>query len=259
VSPAQRPLEGWRILITRPAEQAASFAATLAAAGAVPLAYPTITLAPPPGWQALDEALTRQDRYGWVIFTSPSAVRFTAQRAADLALPGPLFNGIPIAAVGTETARALSRHGLTAAVTPPEDDQRQEGLASALAHLGAGTRVLFPQTLGGRELLRDELARRGCIVDVVAVSRTVAVSPLPPPPPFDVATFASPSALRAFVDAWTPTPMKGTIVAVIGPTTAATAAALDVPVDVLPSRPNMAALVDALAHHRASRSPPDDR
>jgi len=111
----------------------------------------------------------------------------------------------------------------------------------------------YVQAIGGRELLRDELAQRGMTVDVVPVSQTVERALGDPPPAFDVATFASPSALRAFVRGRGEDgrqALASAIVAAIGPTTADAAAVLGVRVDVVPPAPSMAALIDALAVYR---------
>ena len=245
-------LRGWRVLVTRPREQIAALADALRALGGEPVAYPTIELAPPPDWAALDAALAGPAP-DWIVFTSPSAVRFTTARAeatrARAALVRPR-----VAAVGRETARAVTDAGLVVAAVPAADDQRQEGLAAALADLAPGTRVLFPQTVGGREHLRDVLAARGCLVDVVPVSQTRPVRDLPPLPAFDAAAFASPSALRALCARWGPQALASAAVAVIGPTTAAAARELGVRVDAVPDAPSMTALAAALAAHRAARS-----
>ena len=179
----------------------------------------------------------------------PSAVRFASERASDL--PAALSSDAApaVAAVGNETARALRERGIQVALVP--EDQRQEGLAAAFASLSAGARVLFPQALGGRELLLETLAARKVTVEVVPVSQTAAL-PLPSPPPaFDVATFASPSALRAFVGARGAEALSGKLVAVIGPTTAQAAREAGVTVDVMPTAPSVPALVAALVAARA--------
>ena len=245
------PLAGLRVLITRPQEQAAAFAEALARAGATPIVYPTIELAPPPSWQALDQALGRLSTYGWTIFTSPSAVTFTLDRCAALGIAPGAFAAVRIAAVGDQTALALRRRGLIVDLVPAADQQRQEGLvAGLLARSGdrprSPARILFPQAVGGRELLRDQLVDAGYVVDVVPVSQTLPRALSDPPPAFDVATFASPSALRAFVDRLGSERLALARVAVIGPTTAQAAASLGVRVDAVPATPSVAALVEAL-------------
>jgi uroporphyrinogen III methyltransferase/synthase len=262
---ADRPLAAWRVLVTRPQDQAAPFAAALADAGATPIIYPTIELAPPPSWQPLDDALARLSVYGWVIFTSPSAAAFTLDRAAARGVALAAFAAVRIAAVGDQTASALRGRGVTVDLVPAADQQRQEGLVDGiLAALRAPVPpvprdatarkpILFPQALGGRELLRDQLSTAGYAVEVVAVSQTRARDLGQAPPAFDVATFASPSALRAFVDGRGRQSLAAAKVAVIGPTTAAEAAALGVRVDAMPATPSVAALVQALIELRQAR------
>jgi uroporphyrinogen-III synthase len=243
-------LAGLRVLLTRPAEHSAGWRDAFAAAGATVIVHPTVEVVPPPTWEALDEAFARLGEYDWLVFTSAAAARFSLARlpADPRALVRPR-----VAAVGAETARAIEEHGARVALIP--EAQRQDGLVEALGELRPGTRVLFPQAIGGREGLRDALHARGCTVDVVPASQTIACRNLPAPPPFDVATFASPSALRAFVAAHGLVRLQGTMVAVIGPTTGAAASALGLQ-PIVASSPSADALIRAVADARPVLSNP---
>jgi uroporphyrinogen III methyltransferase/synthase len=129
------------------------------------------------------------------------------------------LGALKIAAVGPGTAAALLDEGQRADLVPEAGQRNQEGLAAAMAGLPAGTRVLFPRALEGRDELPRLLAERGVSVQVVPVSRTRARA-LGPLPAFDAAVFASPSALRALVERWGVAALAGRACIAIGPVTA---------------------------------------
>lgn len=249
----QQPrLAGLRVLVTRPDGQAAAaWAAAFALAGARPVAYPTIALVPPASWQPLDDALGRLDRYDWLVFTSQTAVAFVAARLPGGRLPSPMR--ARIAVVGASTARAVAAHGGNVALVPT--DERQEGLVEEFPRLGVRQSVLLPVADAARPLLGEELRSRGYVVDAPTAYRTMAVTPLAPPPPFDVATFASPSALRSFLAGPGVQALMGKTVAVIGPTTAAEAVAAGLhPVVALEA--SVEALVSAIENCHPSQGDP---
>lgn len=238
-----KPLEGLRVLVTRPAEQAVGWRMPLEAAGATVLLHPTVTVRPPPSWAPLDHAFARLGDYDWLTFTSGAAARLALARLPS-SINRATLTRPRIAAVGRETTRAIEAHGLAVALAPT--DELAASLARALGPLPPGTRVLFPRAIGGRDDLHNALTTIGCIVDVVPASQTVSLTGLTLPSEFDVATFASPSAFRAFVDAHGVDPLRRATIAAIGPTTAAALAELGL-TPIVASTPSIEALIDAIA------------
>jgi uroporphyrinogen-III synthase len=238
-------IAGLRVLLTRPEGEATDdWAMAFAAAGAVPISYPVIVAGPPASWSELDAALARLDEYDWLVFTSQTAVAFVLARLGGGRFPSGLR--ARIAAVGSKTAQAIDRGGGRVSLVP--EDQRQEGLVEALTDLPPKTRVLLPLAAGGRTLLPEALRSRGCRVDVVTAYQTQPKTDLPEPPEFDVATFASPSALRAFLGASSKALLEGRCVAVIGPSTAEEAIAQGL-APVVAESPCVDDLIRAIAEH----------
>ena len=242
-------LDDCRVLLTRPREQAELWRSVLQRTGAEVINYPTIEVRPPDSWEPLDAAFARLTSYHWLIFTSAVAARLACTRLPPSVDPGNMDEP-RVAAVGHETARVLLERGFVVARIP--EDQRQEGLIASFGDLPAGTRLLFPQAVGGRDALTEALRSRGCVVDVVPASQTVPVAGLAPPPDFDVATFASPSALQAFVGALGPAPLSARSLVVIGPTTAAAAVGFGLRPEVART-PRIDDVVEAIFRARAAR------
>ena len=70
-----RPLFGKVIGITRPEDQADEAARRAVELGASPVMLPTIEIAPPENWDAVDAMLSRISDFHWIVFTSVNGVR----------------------------------------------------------------------------------------------------------------------------------------------------------------------------------------
>ncbi len=218
------PLDGKRIVITRPPDKAADLAALLRARGAEPVIMPTITTRPPADSGPLDALLRQLPTYNWVIFTSANAVDYTWPRLEALSIDPIALEGMDFAAIGPATARALEARGVHPALVPRE--HVAEALFEALRAQAplADLRILIPQANLARPALADLLRGAGAAVDTAVAYETVRpeVDPAILAEPFDAVTFTSPSTVRHFVELFDdPKPVLGAAqVACIGPITA---------------------------------------
>lgn len=242
-----KPLEGKRILVTRPRAQAAELCDKLSAQGAIPIAFPTIEIAPLDDYAALDRAIRELSAYHWIIFTSVNGVKAFWDRL-EIVRTG-LAPARHIAAIGPATARALHAHGVTAILIP--DEYIAEAIVESIGDV-TGQCILLPRADIAREALAVELRARGAIVDEIAAYRTVPVQPDPDgllefQRGVDVITFTSSSTVRNFValverDAISPQ----ALIACIGPITASTARELGLRVDIQATNYTMDGLIAAL-------------
>src|SRR5688500_11076439 len=103
---AEIPLEGKRIVVTRPVYQAAELETALRECGAEPILYPCIEIAPPEDTSKLDGALrdAASGYYHWLVLTNANAVVILKQRteASGISLP----RHLKIAAIGPATVHA---------------------------------------------------------------------------------------------------------------------------------------------------------
>lgn len=239
-----------RIVVTRADEQAAELCALLDAAGAVAVRCPTIVIAPPTSYAAMDAALARLAGQDWIVFTSANGVRHLLDRAEALGL-GSALAAARVAAVGAVTARALAARGAAAAFVPAEESA--EALGEALPDV-EGRAVLLIQGSKADPGLARRLEERGARVGAVGAYRTVPTAPSGDAltelrKGVDALTFTSPSTVEGFIalgPEWRSLARRA-IVATIGPTTTTAALALGLGVHAEARERSMGGLIEALA------------
>lgn len=265
--PDARPLSGRRIVVTRARRQASEFADRLEELGADVVQLPAIEIVPPASYEPLDAALRRLHEYRWVIFTSVNGVWAFLARLKEVGGDTRQLGGARVAAIGSETARALAHAYLKADIVPEE--YRAEALAAAVGGgLVRGQRVLLPRAAAARSVLPEALRTLGAVVDDVVAYRTQApaiaadeIRRFLADGAVDLLTFASSSTVRHFVEMVgmdilrealaqrQPDGARRVRVGCIGPVTAKTANDLGLPVDIQPSRYTIAAFTEAIVSH----------
>ncbi|HWB66686.1 MAG TPA: uroporphyrinogen-III synthase [Mycobacteriales bacterium] len=259
-----KPLFGWKVLVPRTKEQAASLSEQLVSYGAVPVEVPTIAVEPPRTPQAVDRAIRGlvSGRYAWVALTSVNAVKAIREKLEELGLDARALAGVKVACVGEQTAAAMTAWGIQPDLVP-SGEQSSEGLLADWApydpSYDALDRVLLPRADIATETLAAGLIERGWQIDDVTAYRTVRAAPPPAETReaiksggFDAVLFTSSSTVRNLVGI-AGKPHTSCVIAVIGPQTAKAATELGLRVDVQADQPSVTALAARLAEFGAAR------
>jgi len=258
-SPRAKPLFGKRVLVTRTRQQASALSRLLSQEGAEPIELPALELVPRDDPRRLGRALgaLARGRYQWVVFTSANGVDIFFQRLKEAGRDARAFVGARICAIGPGTAAALAARGLQADLVPQEFVA--ESVAEALARQKvARSRILLPRAEGARRELVRGLRALGARADELPLY--VAAPPGAPEPEalrrlrageVDVVTFASSSAVHNLVKLLgsDTAPLKGPLIACIGPVTARTAREAGLAVGVEAKEHTIPGLVAALEDH----------
>ncbi len=259
-----KPLFGWRVLVPRTKEQAASLSEQLRSYGAVPHEVPTIAVEPPRTPQQMERAVKGlvTGRYEWIAFTSVNAVKAVREKFEEYGLDARAFAGIKVAAVGEQTARSLVEFGVKPDLVP-SGEQSAAGLLDDWPPYDPVfdpiDRVFLPRADIATETLVAGLIELGWEVDDVTAYRTVRASPPPADTReaikgggFDAVLFTSSSTVRNLVGI-AGKPHNVTVIACIGPATAKTAEEHGLRVDVMAPEPSVHALAEALADFGRAR------
>ncbi len=258
---AARRAGGPRILVTRASDQAAPLVNRLRAFHGEVIELPAIAIqpsAPAP----IDDAVRRlpQGGYDILALTSANGVRHLWQALRRNALDARALAGVRVAAIGSETARALQSHGVAADLVPAEFTSA--ALAEALTRDDLrGARVLLARAAQGSALLSDRLREAGAFVDDLALYRVV--TPAPDPEALrqlahgvDLVTLTSPSTAEGLAALTRGRVDLDSLQAVcIGPVTAAAAARLGFPIVGVAETHTVEGLVQAVGRYLASLPP----
>ena len=155
-------LNGLKIVITRPRDQAVQLKQRIERAGGIPLLFPLLDIAPVQDTRQLHEQIKRLPQFDLAIFISPNAVRYGL---AEIRAAGPLPQSLKIATVGKGSAGALYSSGITNVIVPADRFDSEGLLALPELQDVSGWHVMIFRGDGGRELLGNTLKERGATVE----------------------------------------------------------------------------------------------
>ncbi|MDE2965956.1 MAG: uroporphyrinogen-III C-methyltransferase [Chloroflexota bacterium] len=252
---------GRRVLVTRAAAQAKTLVERLRALNAEVIVLPTIEIRPADP-VPVDEAVRRLARgdYDFVALTSVNGVIQLWDAMRRHGLDSRALASARVAAIGSETARALEERGIEADIVPAAFTSA--ALAAELTQEDLrGKRVLLARASTASRLLRDQLRAAGAEIDDVALYDIVtpsadedALAELNRG--VDVVTLTSPSTARGLVElAGDSVDLDSLHTVCIGPVTAEEASRLGFRVVATADRYTIDGLAQAVARYIAGLGP----
>ncbi|MEO7586778.1 MAG: bifunctional uroporphyrinogen-III C-methyltransferase/uroporphyrinogen-III synthase [Arachnia sp.] len=253
-----KPLFDWSVLIPRTKDDFDDLIEQLSRYGASSEVVATLSIEPPRTEQGMEKAIRGlvDGRYLWIIFTSPHAVEAIIERLSEYGLDSRALSGVLIAAVGGGTVDALGRHGLVADIIPVGDNTAGGLAVEFPAHdilIDPLDRVLVPSADVSVTALLEGLGRLGWEAEEVTAYRTVRAAPPPAEVRerikdgmFDAVVFTSSTAVRNMIGI-AGKPHAASVVAAIGPATAAACEMHGLRVDVVAEAPTFESVAEGLA------------
>lgn len=243
-----------RVLVTRPAGQAAELCAQLSQRNLEPVAVPTVAIDRQSAASELDAMLGDLDGVDWLVITSANGAAALGDRLAAIA------RGLPaqtrVAAVGPATAAVLAGAGVRVDHVP--DRYLTVAIAEGLGDV-AGKRVVLARADAATPDLRDALTAAGADVVEVVAYRTIEGPAASRDPlhgalnrELDGITFTSSSTVRGLLRLASATDRlraRAIPAFCIGPVTAETARRVGFDVDVVADEHTSAGLAEAVALH----------
>ena len=251
----RQPLFGRRIIVTRARAQASDFAECLQSYGAEVIQFPTIETQPIPDNAALDQAIGQLGTYNWIIFTSVNAVEYFYRHLRENSKDARSLGNACICAVGSKTVAALDQIGIRTDYVP---SQARGAIVAAELEGVRGQKILLPRASIAADDLPNGLHDRGAIVDTIPIYETVKAGAEGHATiegnlhngRIDMVTFTSSSTITNFLEMFDSHPpavlLNQAHIAVIGPSTAATAKAHGLTVDIVAKKASVESLAEEI-------------
>ncbi|WP_102398841.1 uroporphyrinogen-III C-methyltransferase [Haloimpatiens massiliensis] len=168
----KKPLFGKNIVVTRARTQSSKLVEELKSLGADVVEFPTIKIKEIIPNEQLDNSIRCLKEYSYVVFTSINGVNIFFKRLMNLGFDSRVFGGTKIVAIGSSTAKELTKYGLIADIVP--DKFVAEELFKELENvITKEDKVLIPRASEAREILVEKLSKL-CFVKEVKIYDTVA-------------------------------------------------------------------------------------
>ena len=228
-----KPLSGRRVLVTGSRSMVDRLSPLLKEEGAEAISFSLIRTEPmeTPEFAAAMEEI---DSYTWIVLTSANGVQCFFDRLKKLRKDIRDLSGVHFAVIGDGTRQALEAHGIYSDLIPTSYSSKDMA-AAMVPHMKPDDRVLLLRAEEANEVLPDVLKEAGVAHTCVSLYHTVVderkadelarlVNTV------DYITFASSSAVKAFVSmAQEPETAAARYIS-IGPVTTKTAQKLGLPV-----------------------------
>lgn len=248
----KRPLFGRRIAVTRTRKQAGALVNQLRDLGADAYELPTIRIEPPKERRQFFELVGDAHTYDWLVFTSPNGVDAFFEAFYSIFKDARSIGGVRIAAIGPATAERVRHYRFEVDLQPEKYVAEEIVTAFAEQTTVENLKILLARAENAREVLADELTKRGAIVDEAVAYRTVAETADVSGgiarfrnEGADIVTFTSSSTVENFLALQLPLPAN-LKTASIGPVTSATMRKNALDVDIEAAVHDIPGLVDAI-------------
>ncbi len=257
MNPAEKPLSGRRIVLTRTREQSSVLATRIAGLGATVIELPVLRISKAIPKDTLADVMLELGTYDWIVFTSGNGVYHFFEEFFRLFDDIRALGGMRIACVGDGTGRGIEELHLKIECRPAR--QTADALAEALIATGSldNAKVLVITGNLNRDTLVTKLEGARAIVDQLPVYQTekIDTAALPEAADYrkkgaDAVLFASSSSAQFFSEqaaglALAPDarrPLLGSM----GPQTSATMRKCGMTVDFEANPPGFDAFIEAL-------------